>query len=241
MIKQYLTSSEKWSVVANRFLKLSCKEKLEIGNDMAYQGQFGSYTITERDRAEVKIYRGSLLVAALSFALGTLLFFWYGASPIILQSLTYLYALFSLALGISLITIHIYLLSLHRLLQIFWLIGTISAMIIGLNADIPLALYIYNHPLTLFGIGFTFAALTGIFFKEGFCFHRIETQILTPVVPLLLLGHLAGIFPAQIEQFLLATWTIFFLIFACRKLPQNIPSDIGDKSVFDYLRQQRAS
>ncbi len=207
---------------------------------MVYQGQFGSYTITERDRAEVKIYRGGLLVAALSFALGTLLFFWQGASPFILQSLTYLYALFSLGLGISLITIHIYLLPLHRLLQVFWLIGTVSAIVIAMKADVPLALYVYNHPLTLFGIGFTFAALTGIFFKEGFCFHRIETQILTPLIPLLLLGHLAGILPPQIEEFLLGIWTIFFLVFACRKLPQTIPSDIGDKSVFDYLKQQRA-
>ncbi len=208
---------------------------------MVYQGQFGSYTITDRDRAEVKIYRGGLLVAALSFAMGTLLLFWQGATPIILQSLTYLYGLFSLALGISLITIHIYLLPLHRLLQLFWLVGTVSAVIIGIQADVPLALYVYHRPLTLLGIGFTFAALTGIFFKEGFCFHRLETQVLTPLVPILLLGHLAGIIPPEIEEILLAVWTIFFLIFALRKLPQNLPSDIGDKSVFEYLKQQRAS
>ncbi|NBD33985.1 MAG: hypothetical protein GVY17_13720 [Cyanobacteria bacterium] len=208
---------------------------------MVYQGQFGSYKITDRDRAEVKIYRGGLLVAALSFAMGTLLLFWQGATPIILQSLTYLYGLFSLALGISLITIHIYLLPLHRLLQLFWLVGTVSAVIIGIQADVPLALYVYHHPLTLLGIGFTFAALTGIFFKEGFCFHRLETQVLTPLVPILLLGHLAGIIPPKIEEILLAVWTIFFLIFALRKLPQNLPSDIGDKSVFEYLKQQRAS
>ncbi|MDR9404275.1 MAG: DUF2301 domain-containing membrane protein [Halothece sp. Uz-M2-17] len=208
---------------------------------MVYQGQFGTYTITERDRAEVRIYRGGLFLAALSFTIATLLLFWQGATPAILQSITYLYGLFSLGLGISLITIHIYLLPLHRLLQVFWFIGTLSAIIIGTQADVPLPLYIYNHPLTLFGVGFTFAALTGIFFKEGFCFHRIETQVLTPLVPILLLGHLVGVLPPQIEQILLAVWTVFFLIFALRKLPQNIPSDIGDKSVFDYLKQQRAS
>lgn len=208
---------------------------------MVYQGQFGSYTINERDRAEVKIYRGGLLVAALSFAMGTLFLFWQGATPFVLESLTYLYGLFSLGLGISLITIHIYLLPLHRLLQLFWLIGSISAIIIGIKTDIPLALYVYDHPLTLLGIGFTFAALTGIFFKEGFCFHRIETKLLTPLVPILLLGHLLGMIPSPIEQILLIIWVILFLIFAFRKLPQNIPSDIGDKSVFDYLKQQRAS
>ena len=208
---------------------------------MVYQGQFGTYTITERDRAEVIIYRGGLLVAALSFAVGTLLLFWQGATPLTLKTITYLYSLFSLALGISLITIHIYLLPLHRLLQGFWLLGTISAMMIAMQANVPLPLYVYNHPLTLLGIGFTFAALTGIFFKEGFCFQRLETRLLTPLVPILLLGHLMGVIPPQIEAILLAVWTIFFLIFALRKLQQNIPSDIGDKSVFDHLKQQRAS
>jgi uncharacterized integral membrane protein len=208
---------------------------------MVYQGQFGTYTITERDRAEVMIYRGGLLVAALSLAVGTLLFFWQGTTPVVLQTLTYLYGIFSLALGISLITIHIYLLPLHRLLQLFWLVGTVSAMMIGIQADVPLALYVYNHPSTLWGMGFTFAALTGIYFKEGFCFHRIETQILTPLVPVLCLGHLTSVMPPQMEQILLGVWTVFFLIFALRKFPQNIPSDIGDKSVFDYLKQQRAS
>lgn len=208
---------------------------------MVYQGHFGTYTITERDRAEVTVYRSGLLVAALSFAVGTLLFFWQGATPVVLQSLTYLYGIFSIALGISLLTIHIYLISLHRLLQIFWGIGTASALIMGLQADVPLALYIYNHPQTIFGIGFTFASLTGIYFKEGFCFHRLETQILTPVVPVLLLGHLTGVMPPQLEQVLLGVWTVAFLIFAIRKFPQDIPSDIGDKSVFDYLKQQRAS
>ena len=206
---------------------------------MVYQGQFGTYTITDRDRAEVIIYRSGLGIAASSFAVGTLLLFSQGATPVILETLTYLYGLFSLGLGISLMTIHIYLLPLHRLLQLFWLIGTIAAIMIGIQSDVPLALSVYNHPLTLFGVGFTFAALTGIFFKEGFCFHRIETQILTPLVPILLLGHLTGMIPSQVESILLATWTVLFLIFALRKIPQNIPSDIGDKSVFDYLKQQR--
>ena len=34
-------------------------------------GQFGEYTITPRDRLEVKIYRAGLFVSALSFAIGT--------------------------------------------------------------------------------------------------------------------------------------------------------------------------
>lgn len=208
---------------------------------MVYQGQFGTFEITDRDRAEVITYRSGLLVAALSFTVGTLLFFWQGATPLVLQTLTFLYGVFSLGLGISLWTIHIYLIPLHRLLQIFWLVGTISAIVLGVQADVPLVLYIYNNPLTIFGIGFTFAALTGIYFKEGFCFHRLETQILTPIVPVLLLGHLTGVMQPQIEQALLAVWTVCFIVFALRKFPQDIPSDIGDKSVFDYLKNAKKS
>ncbi|MEY4518055.1 MAG: hypothetical protein RLZZ499_654, partial [Cyanobacteriota bacterium] len=91
---------------------------------------------------------------------------------------------------------------------------------------------------TLFGTGFTFAALTGIYFKEAFCFNRLETKILTAIVPLLLLGHMAGILPIEMEQALLGAWSIGFSIFAVRKMTQEIDPDIGDKSVFAYLKEQ---
>ncbi|HEY9747508.1 MAG TPA: DUF2301 domain-containing membrane protein, partial [Allocoleopsis sp.] len=149
------------------------------------------------------------------------------------------YAGFSLALGVSLLTIHIYLVPLHRALQAFWAIGSLSAIVLALQADEPLGSFVYNHPLSLLGVGFTFAALTGIFFKEAFCFNRPETKILTPLVPILLLGHMVGILPPQGEQMLLAVWAALFLVFACRKLIQPISPDIGDKSVFEYLHQQR--
>jgi len=40
---------------------------------------------------------------------------------------------------------------------------------------------------------------------------------------------------------LLGLWTVLFLVFAVRKAIQPIPPDIGDKSVFAYLKQQRAA
>ncbi|GFE70707.1 hypothetical protein CFPU101_33170 [Chroococcus sp. FPU101] len=104
----------------------------------------------------------------------------------------------------------------------------------------PVAEYIYEHPLSLLLIGFTFAALTGIYFKEAFCFNRIETKFLTPLVPLLLLGHLVGILPVSAEKLLLSIWSILFLVFALRKVIQPIPPDIGDKSVFEYLKHSKA-
>lgn len=201
-----------------------------------YKGQFGEFTITKKDRLEVIIYRGGLVLAAASFAIACNLFFAQGTAA--LSAITPLFALFSLGLGISLFYIHIYMKALHRTLQAFWLIGTVASVAIALKSNEPLALYIYNNPLTLFGTGFSFAALTGIFFKEAFCFNRLETKVLTPIVPLLLLGHMIDIIPVELEQTLLGIWSLGFSIFAIRKMVQAIDPDIGDKSVFEYLKQQ---
>jgi uncharacterized integral membrane protein len=203
-----------------------------------YQGQFGEFTITQSDRTGVIIYRAGLMVAALSFAIGSALVF-FNNNPTIFTTLTLLYTCFSLALGVSLFTIHIYMASLHRILQIFWAIGSIASVILAISSSEPLALTVYNQPITLFGVGFIFVALTGIYFKEAFCFNRLETKILTLIVPLLLLGHLVGILPTQAESVLLGIWATLFLVFALRKTVQAIPADIGDKSVFTYLKEQR--
>jgi uncharacterized integral membrane protein len=206
-----------------------------------YQGQFGEFTITQADRQGVIIYRIGLFVAALCFAVGSTLVLWQSNNPAILSALSPLYMGFVLALGVSLLTIHIYMASLHRALQLFWGIGAIAALVVAHGSPEPFAVTVYDHPATLLGIGFTFAALTGIFFKEAFCFDRLETKLLTPIVPLLLLGHLFGILPMMWERLLLAVWAVLFMVFALRKVVQAIPPDIGDKSVFAYLRQSRSS
>ncbi|MBH8572183.1 DUF2301 domain-containing membrane protein [Nostocaceae cyanobacterium CENA369] len=205
-----------------------------------YQGQFGEFTITQSDRTGVIIYRAGLMVAALSFAIGSALVLFNNNSSVF-TVLTPLYACFSLALGVSLFTIHIYMASLHRALQVFWAIGSLTSVVLALYSSEPLAVTVYNQPVTLFGLGFTFVALTGIYFKEAFCFNRLETKFLTFIVPLLLLGHLIGILPTPAEQVLLGIWAILFLVFALRKTVQAIPQDIGDKSVFAYLKQQRST
>lgn len=202
-----------------------------------YQGQFGEFTITDHDRQEVMIYRGGLMLAALSFAAATVILSW---QPIDLNKLHWisgLYSVFCLALGVSLLTIHIYMKLLHRMLQGFWSVGVLASITIAHLDSEPFALTVYQQPLTILGVGFVFAALTGIYFKEAFCFNRLETKLLTPIVPVLLLGHLAGIFPIVVERNLLLAWALLFVVFAIRKVIQPIPPDIGDKSVFAYLNQ----
>lgn len=211
----------------------------QVVEPIVYQGQFGEFTINQDDRRGVIIYRSGLVIATLCFVLGAGLALWQGNNPVVLQWLTPLYTGFCLALGVSLLTIHIYMEPLHRALQILWAIGCVAALAIGHASPEPFALTVYQQPLTLLGVGFTFAALTGIYFKEAVCFNRLETKFLTPLVPLLLLGHLVGWLPLPVEQGLLAIWAALFVVFAARKATQAIPPDIGDKSVFNYLHQQR--
>jgi uncharacterized integral membrane protein len=200
-----------------------------------YQGQFGEFTITDADRREVILYRTGLVISALSFAISVGLVLGISHDPLVLQLLTPLFMLFSAGLGLSLWTIHIYFKVLHRVLQLFWLIGTIAAVVFTVYSTEPLAVFVYQQPLSILGIGFVFAALTGVFFKEGFCFGRLETKLLTPLLPLLLLGHMFSFLPVAIEKTLLITWAALFLVFAFRKVIQAIPPDIGDKSVFAHL------
>jgi uncharacterized integral membrane protein len=206
-----------------------------------YQGQFGEFTITDSDRQEVILYRTGLAISGLSFFVGAALTLLSGNDPAVLPWLTPLFFLFSAGLGLSLWTIHIYFKLLHRVLQLFWMIGSISALVFAISSTEPLAAFVYHHPLSILGIGFIFAALTGIFFKEGFCFSRLETKLLTPLVPFLLLGHLFGFLPVAAERVFLATWAGLFLVFVYRKVIQAIPPDIGDKSVFAHLAQQQAA
>jgi uncharacterized integral membrane protein len=209
-----------------------------------YQGQFGTFTITDEDRRSVVIYRSALMVSAISFGIGAIAVLWQLSQNGIVDStvlnlITFLFITFSIGLGIALTMIHIYMVILHRALQAFWAIGSVSAIICSLYYQQPIGSIVYEQPLTILGIGFTFAALTGIFFKEAFCFNRWETKILTFLVPSLLLGHLTNLLPQNIEASLLGIWAGLFLVFAIRKAIQAIPPDLGDKSVFEYLKIQK--
>ncbi|MBT9315515.1 DUF2301 domain-containing membrane protein [Leptothoe spongobia TAU-MAC 1115] len=204
-----------------------------------YEGQFGPFVITPNDRREVVIYRIGLGVAAFSFALAVTLLLLGGVTAGLLWLASGLYFLMWVGLGVSLWFIHIYLRPLHQALQVFWLVGGLASIGLAISFPAPLVLTAYQQPLSMLGIGFTFAALTGIFFKEAFCFNRLETKILTLLVPAMLLTHLVGALPVMLGRDLLIVWAVLFSVFAFRKLVQPIPPDIGDKSVFEYLKQQR--
>ena len=210
--------------------------------DEVYEGQFSPFTITRRDRLEVAVYRGALTVAALAFALGSGLALWSPTPMHLGITIPALFAIFCTAMGISLWTIHIYLKPLHRALQILWAVGCLTALWVAATQSTPLPLVLYQpFAPELVGVGLIFVALTGLFVKEAFCFNHWETKVLTFLVPLLLLSHWLGGLPQIFEQALLGSWALLFVWFAVHKDVQPIPPDIGDKSVFVYLAQQKSA
>lgn len=204
-----------------------------------YEGQFGTFTVDRDDRLEVVIYRGGLAIAAIALALGTAIALAGPLTPASLYLLDAAYATFAVGLGVSLWTIHIYLAPLHKALQAFWLVGVVGSVWVMIQGQEALVTQLYHSPLALALGGWIFVALTGIFFKEAFCFNRAETKFLTFLVPILLGGHWLGVLPLAAEQTGLALWAALMGIFATRKLIQPIPPDLGDKSVFEYLQKER--
>lgn len=117
-----------------------------------YQGQFGTFTITALDRQGVVIYRSALMIAAICFGMATIAVLSQSSqigsdsSANILNLVTWLYITFSVALGIALATIHIYMAILHRILQVFWAVGSLSALIFSLYYHLPIDSIVYQHP-----------------------------------------------------------------------------------------------
>jgi uncharacterized integral membrane protein len=202
-----------------------------------YKGQFGEFAVTSQDRLGVVIYRAALTAAASALALGTILVLQENRAFELDFILSALFVVFCAGLGVSLWTIHIYLKPLHLFLQACWTIGCVSAVITILGPQtLPAAVYT-PFSLNLAGIGFVFVALTGLFVKEAFCFNRLQAKLLAFLVPALLLGHWLGVLSLGSEKILLASWAVLFFWFALDKDFQLIPPDVGDKTVFEYLKQ----
>jgi uncharacterized integral membrane protein len=204
---------------------------MAIDTSKVYEGHFGPYTITPADRRGVFVYRLALLGVSLSFAAGTVSAF-LSLSPVLISAA---FLAFCLCLGVALATIHIYMLLLHRALWILWGIGVAASLVLSLR-PVPLALTAYTDPLGLIGTGFVFAALTGVCIKESFCFGWWETAITAIGLPVLLLGHLFGLWTPQIELGITSACALALLSVGLRKWFYPVPDDIGDKSVHEHVR-----
>lgn len=141
---------------------------------------------------------------------------------------TALAALGGLSMGAATVLIHVYLDPLKKALQALAAAGLAGgAYLAAAYPELPLPAFVAQHPEAVWFVGPSFAALTGIAVKEGFCFGQRESYLLTFLVPTLLLGHLSGLLPDVAERALAAAAAALLAVFAARKFTQPVRDDIG--------------
>ncbi|CAI9275240.1 unnamed protein product [Lactuca saligna] len=212
---------------------------LEPPTPRVYQGIYGPWSVDSSDIREVISYRSGLVTAATSFVLASSTAFLpddFFVTDFLKQNIDILYAIGATGLGLSLVLIHIYVTEIKRTLQALWALGVVGSfaakICLAQPADESLIRYVIDNPSAVWFVGPLFAALTGLVFKEGLCYGKLEAGILTFIIPSVLLGHLSGLMDDGVKVSLLGVWMALFVIFAARKFTQPIKDDIGDKSVF---------
>ncbi|KAL1217387.1 hypothetical protein V5N11_028536 [Cardamine amara subsp. amara] len=207
-----------------------------------YKGVYGPWTVEQSDVKEVILYRSGLVTAAASFVAASSAAFLPGDSwfsEIIKQNHDLFYFVGAIGLGLSLFLIHIYVTEIKRTLQALWALGVVGSFAtyaaLAKPAGDNLVHYVVDHPSAVWFVGPLFAALTGLVFKEGLCYGKLEAGLLTFIIPSVLLGHLSGLMNDEGKLVLLGTWMALFVLFAGRKFTQPIKDDIGDKSVFMFM------
>ena len=99
--------------------------------------------------------------------------------------------------SVSLATIHIYMVSLHRTLQIFWAVGTGAALWIGVRSSEPLAAAIYNHPVNLIGCRLDFCRPHGTLFQGSLLLQSSGDQVFNIHRACAAFGALAAVFASD--------------------------------------------
>ncbi|GAB4817161.1 hypothetical protein N2152v2_004207 [Parachlorella kessleri] len=189
-----------------------------LGDLGPFRGAFGDWEITDTDVTEVWTYRGGLTVTSAAFVAVVAAHLLPGVElPRAIEDAVCIGG--ALGLGVSLLLIHIYVTPLKRFLQ-----------------DSSLPAYVIDNPWAVWLVGPLFASLAGVGFKEGFCYGKFEAFSLTLVLPVLLLGHLASALPEPAEKGLAVAAAALLALFAARKYGQPVKDDIGDGSVFRFLK-----
>lgn len=228
------------SFQSSKTSRIRCQAQNSLDSTV-YKGIYGPWSVDSTDVREVILYRSGLVTAAATFVIGGSTAFLpddFFLTNALKQNLDVFYALGAGGLGLSLFLIHIYVTEIKRTLQALWAIGVLGSVAASLRLAQPvgesLPQYVADHSIAVWFIGPLFAALTGLVFKEGLCYGKLEAGILTFIIPSVLLGHLTGLMDDGLKLSLLGIWMVLFSIFAARKFTQPIKDDIGDKSVFIF-------
>ncbi len=199
------------------------------------KGVYGDFIVTPKDKKEVLFYRLSILSCGLFFSLGLVQWFTNGSSQVWIY-----FAGLVISLGSGLKWIHIYLRPLHQALVFFWAIGCIGLGIVAYHFGLTNFVYgLKENPKWIFLVGPLFASITGVGFKEFFCFRRMEAIGITIFIPIALIGYLTELANASFTFAMLGISSLLLLILGIRKFNLPAEADIGDKSVFDFLESQR--
>ncbi|XP_042048684.1 uncharacterized protein LOC121794545 [Salvia splendens] len=229
--------------IARSPLSVKCQAVGEQPESTAvYPGVYGPWKVESSDVKEVVLYRSGLVAAASSFVAASSSAFLRntdsGLSELIGRNLDLFYGVGACGLGLSLYLIHIYVTEIKRTLQALWAAGALGSLAayaaLAQPAGKSLVEYVVENPTAVWFVGPLFAALTGLVFKEGLCYGKLEAGILTFIIPSVLLGHLTGLMDEGTKLTLLGVWMALFVVFAGRKFTQPIKDDIGDKSVFIF-------
>ena len=211
------------------------KQNLFFQSSNSIKGVYGDFIVTSNDKKEVLLYRLSILFCGLFFSIGIANWFYNGSH----QTWIYLLGL-SISIGLSLKWIHIYLRPLHQTLIIFWLLGSLGILILSYIYGLTNIIFgLRENPKLILLIGPLFASLTGIGFKEFFCFRRIEAIGITIFIPIALVGYLTELANERFTFAMLVISSLQLLTMGIRKFNLPAEADIGDKSVFDFLENQR--
>ncbi|KAI5076408.1 hypothetical protein GOP47_0008473 [Adiantum capillus-veneris] len=206
-----------------------------------FQGVYGPWSIDSNDVQEVLLYRAGLVTAAVTFVLSASRAYLPEdsiLSSFIDQSTDALYAIGTGGLGVALFLIHIYVTPIKRTLQLLWAAGALGSIVVAAKFAAPqgegLVNFVLENRWAIWLVGPLFASLTGLVFKEGLCYGKLEAALLFFVIPAVLLGHLSGLADARVELALLFAWISLFTVFTARKFSQPIKDDLGDKSIFMF-------
>jgi len=199
------------------------------------KGVYGDYIVTSEDKKEVLFYRFAIFSCAFFFSIGLAQWFFNGPSQIWIC-----FTGLTISLGLSLKWIHIYIRALHQALILCWAIGCIGLGIVSYHFGLTDIIYgLKENPKWVFLVGPLFVSLTGVGFKEFFCFRRIEAIGITIFIPIAFIGHLTELTNEKITFALLVISSLLLLVLGIRKFDLPPEADIGDKSVFDFLESQR--
>ena len=211
------------------------KENSYFQSSNPIKGAYGDFIVTSNDKKEVIFYRLSIFFSGLFFSIGIAQWFINGSDQIWIWLLC-----MSISIGFSLKWIHIYLRPLHQTLIIFWAVGCIGLLILSYHFGVTNLMYgLKENPKSILLIGPLFASLTGIGFKEFFCFRRMEAIGITILIPIALIGYLTELANESFTFATLVVASLLLLSMGIRKFNLPAEADIGDKSIFDFLETQR--